>query len=183
MHRILVELAPQTHPQISVVPQIKPVVKHWGAALDALRRGPSAELYGPLKALTPLLRWMQSPHYHPDKCPRDFLENYAYSELVGPDGLCLSTTASMGIMLLGPDTYYPPHLHPSIECLYVLSGRGTWHLENGPTISLPPGTAVFIPYGRTHSFWSMDAPMAAVYLCSGDVTIYPSLKPLSPQTT
>ena len=69
----------------------------------------------------------------------------------------------------------PPHHHPATEVLYALAGRGTWSLTDGPTISLPAGATVFLPEGVAHSFCAMDAPMAAVYLCLGEVDPLPVL--------
>lgn len=178
LQQILVRLEPEILRQIRVEPQSKPAVVHWEKALESMRQGPSSALYPALKTLSPQLHWMQNPNYRSPDCPSSFLQNYAYAELVGCNGLCPSQCASMGIMLLGPETYYPPHVHPARECLYVLAGRGTWCLENGPIISLPPGKAMFIPPSCTHAFWSMDTPLAAIYLCSGDIASYPMLKPM-----
>lgn len=156
-------------------PGHKPATRYWKKALESISIGPAADLGQVLESLTPYFCWMGNPNYTPENTRQPFLDNYAFAEMIGPDGLCYSDTASMGVMLLGPDTYYPPHTHPTIECLYVLTGRVTWHLADGPTSSLPPGTAVFMPEGRPHAFWSMQAPTVGVYLCSGKVATYPVL--------
>lgn len=173
---ILRDIEGEIRNQRSLSPAVLPAVRYWNETLKAIGQGPAAELQTDLKTWAPKLRWIQSPEYQSGVCSRDFLDNYACAELVGPNGFCHSSSVIMGIMLLGPDTYYPPHGHPSIECLYVLSGRGTWHLDRGPTISLPPGTTIFIPYDRMHAFWSMDAPLAAIYMCVGEVTTPPRMR-------
>ncbi len=172
---ILDALEAEASPDVPLTPQSMPVVRFWSQALDATRRGAANGLAGALEELTPRLRWMQCPNYTVENTSQGFMDNYAYTELIGPDGFRLSDTVSIGIMLLGPNTYYPSHTHPTVECLYMLSGRGTWHLSGGPTISLPPGSAVFIPYGSNHAFWSMEEPLAAIYFCAGDVNYRPVL--------
>ncbi len=175
IHKVLLKLKAATGSRQPQSPGCKPVTRYWKKALKSISIGPAANLGPLLESLTPHLCWMGNPNYTPEKTRQLFLDNYAFAELIGPDGLFYSDTASMGIMLLGPDTYYPPHTHPTIECLYVLTGRSTWHLADGPTISLPPGTAVFIPTGRPHAFWSMNDPMVGVYICAGEVSTYPVL--------
>ncbi len=178
LQQLLTQIETETFHQNRISPQSKPATAHWPQALEEMREGPSAALFPALKTLSDQLCWMQNPNFRLPKCSSRFLENYAYSELVGSNGMCPSWKVSMGILLLGPDTFYPPHTHPSSKWLYVLSGRGTWNVENGPTISLPPGKAVFIPHGCTHAFWSMSRPLASIYLCSGNVAVYPRLKPM-----
>lgn len=43
----------------------------------------------------------------------------------------------------------PPHLHPDEEVQYVISGRGTWHL-NGRDVPLEPGDLMYTRPGDLH---------------------------------
>jgi mannose-6-phosphate isomerase-like protein (cupin superfamily) len=168
--RLLSMLAAEPLRPAPEAPRQLPVVRFWDTALDTLLRGDGAELARLLQLLTPRLHWFQGEHYTAATMGTVFMDNYALAELVGPRGLCRSPNLALGILLLGPETYYPPHRHPAEEGLYLLSGRGTWHLDRGATISLPPGGVVHIPAGSAHAFWSFDAPMAALYFCSGEVS-------------
>lgn len=175
---LLARLAAEERRPVPPAPRTLPVVRFWPAALDALRGHDGAGLAPLLQAVTPRLHWWQGEHYSAATMGAAFVENYALAELLGPRGLCHSPDLALGILLLGPDTYYPPHYHPAEEGLYLLSGRGTWHLDRGPTISLPPGGVVHIPAGGAHAFWSFEAPMAALYFCQGNVADLGRLSPL-----
>ena len=173
---MLERLRPWTASRVEIVPETKPVLRYWDHVIDTLEDCDPPDLAMVLRGLSGILRWMQYLNYTPENTSREFLDNYAFCELIGPYGLCPCETMSMGLMLLGPDTYYPPHHHLPSECLYLLSGRGTWHLAEGPTISLPPGAVLSIPSGSSHAFWSMDDPMAVIYLCEGAVGENPVLE-------
>ncbi|MCL2480410.1 MAG: cupin domain-containing protein [Spirochaetaceae bacterium] len=43
----------------------------------------------------------------------------------------------------------PIHSHPTEHCMYILSGKGTFKID-GQTMSLVPGTAVFVPPNVDH---------------------------------
>lgn len=169
VRRLLAMLAVEPRRPAPEAPRELPAVRFWDAELNALRIGSGSALAPLLQQLTPRLHWWQDEHYTVANVGADFMKNYAQTELVGTRGLCHSHTLSLGVLLMGPDTFYPAHRHPAEEGLYVLSGRGTWHLDKGPTISLPPGGVVYIPAEGAHAFWSFEAPMVAVYFCHGDV--------------
>jgi mannose-6-phosphate isomerase-like protein (cupin superfamily) len=174
---LLARLAAEPRRPAPPTPCELPVVRYWPAALAGLQDQEGASLTPLLQQLTPRLSWWQGEHYTAASMGAAFVENYALAELLGPRGLCRSADLALGILLLGPDTYYPPHYHPAEEGLYLLSGRGTWHLDRGPTISLPPGGVVHIPAGGAHAFWSFGAPMAALYFCQGQVADLGRLAP------
>ena len=174
----LERLRPWTASRTEVKPESKPVLRYWDQVMETLEECDPPDLAVVLRGLAGTLRWIQYPNYNDENTSREFLENYAFCELIGPYGLCPCDTMSMGLMLLGPNTFYPPHHHMPSECLYLLTGRGTWHLADGPTISLPPGAVFSIPNEASHAFWSMDDPMAVIYLCEGAVAEYPVLDKL-----
>lgn len=154
------------HPQI-ISPKRLKATSYWPAIIDRMSSDQGSEMRTILKRLTPLFKWKHHSSYNAESCSKDFLDNFSLTELIGEDGLCFSRQVTLGIFLIGPDTYYPLHSHNGSECLYLLSGRGTWRLANGPTISLPHSSTVFIPSEVTHAFWSYKEPMAAIYACPG----------------
>ena len=155
-------LRPQLSPPIH-----RPAAAYWPTILENIASEQGQAIGSILKRLTPYFKWKFHGSYNLQNCSQDFLNNFSLTELVGEDGLCFSKQVTYGIFLIGPDTYYPMHCHDAAECLYVLSGRGTWRLAEGPTISLPPSSTVFIPSGKAHAFWSFKDPMAAIYMCPG----------------
>lgn len=60
-----------------------------------------------------------------------------------------------GLATLEPGTeIHPPHVHAEEEFMYVLSGRGTWHVD-GKDIAAQPGdlmyTAPWVSHGITNT--------------------------------
>ena len=151
-----------------LAPQRKPATRHWKKSLKMAKELGAKDIVRCLETLTPYLHWMINPGYRGQNVNKAFVDNYACFELIGHDGLFTSSTVTVGVMLLSPNIYYPPHSHPASECLYLLSGRGTWHMSSGPIISIPPGGHILIPSECIHAFWSMDTPLAAIYLCLGN---------------
>lgn len=166
--QIFMQLEKEFGTYAGLEPLVQPATRHWGKALEMARDMGFSDLVQCLEDLTPFLWWMVDPGYRGKNVNQEFVDNYACFELIGPDGLFSNSTVTVGVMLLSPNIYYPPHAHPASECLYLLSGRGTWHLTDGPIISIPPGGHILIPSGSVHAFWSMDTPLAAIYLCLGD---------------
>lgn len=152
---------------IHLSPCEKPVTRHWQRVTQHASKGrlrPMAEL---LSELSPFLSWMDDPDYRGADVDAAFLENYGCFELVGTKGIIHDQWTTLGCMLLSPEIYFPLHAHPQYELLYILSGRGTWHMDKGQIISMPKETHILIPENRRHAFWSVgNLPMAAVYICS-----------------
>jgi len=151
-----------------LTPQVKPATRYWEKALEIAIDMGNQEIATCLDALTPFLHWLVDPGYRGQNVSKKFVDNYACFELIGSEGLFFNSTVTVGVILLSPNIYYPPHAHPASECLYLLSGRGTWHISGGPIISIPIGGHMLIPSECGHAFWSMDTPLAAIYLCMGN---------------
>lgn len=151
---------------VVVSPGLKPVSRHWEKVLASAGQGRMSNMISILENLTPCLEWLDDPHYRGEDVDREFLENYGCFELVGNQGLVRDDQVTLGCILLSPEIYFPLHAHKGVELLYVVSGRGTWHMDKGPIISIPRGTHILIPSSRMHACWSLgSAPMAAVYIC------------------
>ncbi len=124
-----------------------------------------------LTAFRPLaldLHWRQNPTY----TDQAFLTNYAYTELVGPSGLVVHPTVSIGLLYLAPETNYPAHSHPAEESYHLLAGESEWHTEPEPiaTQSLrQPGDRMEHPSWISHSMQTGAAPMLALYIWRGEL--------------
>lgn len=75
--------------------------------------------------IEPFLKWQISASYI-GVFDDHFLQNKAYTEIIGPNGLLISETCRVGFLILGPDIYYPPHNHEATELYHTLSGQGAW---------------------------------------------------------
>ena len=55
-----------------------------------------------------------------------FLQNYGWSEWIGPRGVFSSDAIACGVLLLGPDIEYPAHSHEAEELYLPLAGHAWW---------------------------------------------------------
>lgn len=141
-----------------------PVLRHLPTALgnaDAATQGVCAAL----SALSDALCWRQNPNY----TDRQFLDGYAYCELLGPSGHLHHDTISAGLLLLQPGLLYPEHAHPAIETYVVLSGRGQWRQGNAQWQTRVAGERITHATMETHAMHSGTDPLLAAYLWEGDL--------------
>jgi mannose-6-phosphate isomerase-like protein (cupin superfamily) len=151
------------------------VCRHWDPALSSAEAAGLKGMADVLRSLEPLLPWQQNPNYAVDRMGAAFLENYGYFEIIGAGGLWCGDLISAGVLLLGPQTHYPPHAHPAVEHYCVLSGDASWGLGDGPLLSRPPGSVIYHPSGVPHQTLSGDAPLLVLYLWQGDVHVAANL--------
>ncbi len=150
-----------------------PVCRFWE---PALRAAPAQAAVGgmiqALRALGPLLVWIQNPNYRGAPPSGDFLDNYGYAVIAGPrDGspaLVHHDTLKLGALSLGPRTHYPLHHHPATE-IYVPFNRAEWWRGEGPWREQPPGAVIFHPSEMPHATRTGGEPLLAVYLWSGNL--------------
>ena len=139
--------------------------KIWTQALESASGAGLESILPALRNLEPYISWIDEAGYRAHHL-MDTSGTYSYFEVIGPRGLFRRhELVTLGFMMLSADFYYPAHAHPDYECIFALSGRSTWHMDNGPIISIPSGTRIFIPPNRRHTFWTMERPFAAIYLC------------------
>ena len=122
-----------------------------------------------LEPLSPFLAWVQNPNYTEKNVGREFLDNYAYAELLGKDGLFHSDSLAFGILMLGPNCLYPEHHHRATEDYYVVAGQATWRLDGSKTLAARAGTHVAIRSGVVHEMSTAAEALIAIYIWDGDV--------------
>jgi mannose-6-phosphate isomerase-like protein (cupin superfamily) len=98
---------------------------------------------------------------------RGLEDNMAFAEIIGPEAPYVSERVCLGLTLIGPNTFYPPHLHPAIELYYVVAGEATW-TANGVSIRNPPGAFILHGSQVVHAMRTHQQPLLAVYTWSGD---------------
>jgi mannose-6-phosphate isomerase-like protein (cupin superfamily) len=136
----------------------------WTQALESASGVGLEPILPVLQNLEPYISWIDEAGYRAHHL-MDTSGTYSYFEVIGPRGIFRHDLVTVGFMMLSADFYYPAHSHPDFECIFALSGRSTWHMEKGPIISIPSGTRIYIPPNRRHTFWTMERPFAAIYLC------------------
>ena len=113
----------------------------------------------------PALRWRQT--YSKAQVGGRFLENYAWTEFVGPAAPVRCSRLSAGLLLLGPEVHYPGHFHPAEEIYVPLAGTAEWQRAGEPWTARPPGTAVLHESGAIHAMRTASEPLLALYLWRG----------------
>jgi quercetin dioxygenase-like cupin family protein len=157
-------------------PRQLPVCRYWLKALARAEGTPAATLAAALRPFDPALQWIQNPNYTAASMGAGFVENYGYADLLGPRGLMLHDQFAVGVLLLGPDTTYPPHHHPAIEVYCVVGGVAEWQREDGPWTKKPSGSLIYHPSGLAHATRTGADPLLALYLWRGHLGTPATLK-------
>ena len=113
----------------------------------------------------PPLRWRQT--YGAGDVAEEFLRNYGYTEVLGPQAPWPAERISCGFLLLGPSTRYPPHRHLAEEIYLPLSGTAHWQQGARGWEAQPPGTVIHHESGVPHAMQTGSQPLLALYVWRG----------------
>jgi hypothetical protein len=108
------------------------------------------------------LGWRQT--YTVDEVGDEFLRNYAWAELSGPGAATGAAQISCGVLVLGPNTFYPAHHHEAEELYLPLVGTAEWRKGDGAWQRRPPGTLIHHSSEETHAMRTGGQPLLAMYL-------------------
>lgn len=149
---------PTSFPVLTQLPQLAQGAPHaCHAAIEALQDA------------APSLHWRQT--YGRDNPNDDFLDNYAWVELIGKAGLYHDSSTSIGLLLLGAHTHYPEHFHPATELYIPLSGKAEWYDEDAGWRQVTPLTPILHRTMIRHAMRTGDEPLLAFFQWSGpDIT-------------
>jgi hypothetical protein len=106
------------------------------------------------------LQWRQNANY----TGADFLDGYAYCELLGPLGHLHYSDAALGLLLLGPRVTYPEHAHPAAEIYAVVAGRAEWLQGDRIWRRREPGELIRHASMEPHAMRTSNEPLLAAYL-------------------
>jgi len=124
-----------------------------------------ARLLEAFRPAAPWLWWRQT--YRVPEVDARFLENYAYAELLGPGASDTGGALAAGLLLLGPDTCYPPHRHEPQEIYLPLSGTAEWRRAAAPWARRRPGELIHHACNEAHAMRTGREPLLALYLWQG----------------
>lgn len=150
-----------------VVPRLLPVVRHLAAVEPSGDAAADAVLEEFLR-LGPALPWRQTVGYL-DVLSRDYLDNYGYVQLLGPDAIVEHPNVRVGIGLWGPRLHYPAHRHEAEELYHVLAGEPSFSGPDGTSRATRPGDAVHHAPWQVHSQDFGNAPTVLLYCWTGAV--------------
>lgn len=142
--------------------------RHFLPALDRATAGPMGGLAEALRAAAPHFAWMQNAGYRREM-PRAFLDNYATLRLIGPDGPYLSDRVRVGLVLFGPDLYYPAHHHPARELYCVIDGTAEWWRAGEEPALRPPGSVLLHTENQDHVMTMRGDGLLALWAWTGDI--------------
>jgi hypothetical protein len=155
---------PTTPAVRNVVPARLPVLRclpmlgHHTAAV-------TASLVRQVVAVAGECRWRQT--YQAAEAPAAFLDNYAWTELVGLNGPLASRELACGFLLLGPATDYPSHHHLPEELYVPLSGTAVWQQGGQDPARRPPASVIHHRPGEPHAMQTESQPLLALYVWRG----------------
>ena len=124
--------------------------------------GPCAVLAAALRRAAPSLTWRQT--YTADEVGDEFLNNYAYTEVIGPTAALASGKFACGFLLLGADVLYPRHRHEAREIYVPLSGTAQWQQADALWRERAPGSIIHHATDEPHAMRTGDDPLLALYL-------------------
>ena len=150
-----------------VEPAALPVVRHLGAVEPSGDAAIDAVLEEFVR-LAPRLPWHQTVGYL-DVLSRDYLDNYGYVPLLGPDSVVEHPAVRVGIGLWGPHLHYPAHQHEAEELYHVLAGEPSFSGGDGASRATRPGDAVHHAPWQVHSQDFGATPTVLLYCWTGAV--------------
>jgi len=123
-----------------------------------------------LAALEEDLNWRQNPNYSNEAMGQPhYMNNYAYAEIIGPNGIYAGNDFLLGLFLLGPGLNYPNHAHPAPELYWILSGQSDWRMRDEAFSAREPGETIWHEPFVPHATNVGAQPMLAVYIWTKDV--------------
>ncbi|HEX4151419.1 MAG TPA: dimethylsulfonioproprionate lyase family protein [Steroidobacteraceae bacterium] len=137
----------------------------WLPLIQAQAPPAAARVTQALVSGAPSLHWRQS--YPAERVGRLFLENYAWTELLGSSGEVPSSRLAGGFLVLGPHTSYPGHAHQAEEIYVPLSGTAHWWKASAGWQAVAPVTVVHHAPNEAHAMRTADQPLLALYLWHG----------------
>jgi hypothetical protein len=152
----LEESAGQPLPVLRWLPRIAADAERFGADFVTLLCGSAASL-----------RWRQT--YTLAQVGRRFLDNYGWTELVTPGAGTGALQISCGVLVLGPDTFYPPHRHEAEEIYLPLAGTAEWQQGDDAASwrRRSPGILIHHSSEEPHAMRTGEQPLLAMYLWRG----------------
>ena len=114
--------------------------------------------------LSEQVQWQQASR----GIPEFFEGGYFYSLIIGDSGLVSSKKIRMGLFLQNPNVDYPSHAHEAEEYYLILSGHGSWQIENNWYDAIP-GSIFHHQPGASHRMITKSEPLLAIWIWTGAI--------------
>jgi quercetin dioxygenase-like cupin family protein len=150
--------APSRH---RAAPAAVPVMRYLSAVKESVPAFSAAFVTAFVEA-APTLEWCRS--YTVKEVSEKFMDNYGWTDLLGQSGSAPDERLACGVLLLGPDVYYPPHQHEAEEMYVPLSGTAQWSQGGRDLQQRAPGSMIhYLPH-EIHAMQTGNEPLLAMYL-------------------
>lgn len=165
IHRLGVPLLEGGLERIDVPPRDHPAVPHLPELGNTLL--PEAQsLFDALLAASPTLAW-QISYTLEDGFGQEYLERYAWCDIIGPEGIWLSDDYRIGFGFWREGLFYPPHSHEPEEVYWVMSGTGLFKSGDADPVSKGPGAVVHHEPYVWHSIDMSQSSVLVFFLWKG----------------
>ena len=151
--------------KIEVEPQAHPALVHL-SELDASVLPLAAPLYKALNDAIPAIRWQVS-YTAADGFDDDYLNNYAWCDVIGPEGVFLSSSYRIGFGYWREGIQYPTHAHEPEEIYLPLAGDGVFTTGDTAPRRCGPGDVVHHTPYLPHSIDMSEGPLLVLFLWHG----------------
>lgn len=130
----------------------------------------SPDVAAALAEIEEFLHWRQNPNYSDRAMGRaGYMDNYAYAELIGPNGFFAGDDFLMGLLLLGPGVHYRDHHHAAPELYWLLTGPSEWRRGTGDFAMHDAGDMIWHAPHVVHATRTGTSPLLAVWAWTRDV--------------
>ena len=124
-----------------------------------------APLFNMMTGMSRSLAWRSN--YASSDLDRQFVESQAYTELMGPRGTFASDKVAFGIMVMGPECFYPDHRHQAEEVYALIAGQGEWRYDMGAWKTHRAGETVHSTPNTWHALRTRGSAMLILYAWTG----------------
>ena len=155
----------------AIEPCNMPMLDHIGSARDksspAFQRLVDAIIDG-----APLFHWIRS--YKPDQgVDTDFIDRYAYINLVSPAGPFVSEDTRITIAFWGAGLIYPEHWHEPEEMYAVVAGAARFRAAGRAARDVSVGDFVHHNSSQLHATDMVPGPLLSVVAWKGGALLTP----------
>lgn len=143
-----------------------------GTEILRLNRPDLAEVISELKGA---LSWHANAAYPEELFAPGYFDNWAFAQVIGPDGLFSADDLMMGMFAMGPNIFYPKHNHAAPELYYQLTGTHKWQVGDGPWVTRGSPVMMWHAAYEVHATETLDEPFLSIWMWSEDVSSWPVL--------
>lgn len=115
------------------------------------------------------LHWKQNPNYSDAVMGEGYMDNYAYAELIGPEGFFAGSDFLLGLMIIGPGRHYLDHYHAAPELYWLVTGPSEWKSGAGGYSERQADALVWHRPFVVHATRTLALPLLAVWAWTRDV--------------